>query len=193
MTQHLAEYALGSVFLAWTGLTLLQAVDQTFDTNATRRLPRVVAFLVPNWNFFAPHPGEWDYHLLYRRVDATDEAPSWNELPRVNRTRSRLKWLWNPNMHVMKALFDITQELTSVLSEQEESPDDANERPPDDGKLRAVEDSSVQLSPQYLYLLNYVVSNADLDGAAKVQFAILAHKPQVDDTEPMFVSGVHEV
>jgi len=93
--------------------------------------------LIPEWRFFAPNPGQHDYHLLYRDKFQDGSLTQWTE---IMLTTQRRWWnmVWNPGKRGNKAFLDTVIEFAqSAIS----------------GSDRALE-----LSIPYLTLLNYVSS-----------------------------------
>lgn len=132
---------------------------------------------------------------MHRGVSTDQAVTGWNEVTEANRTKHRFKWLWNPQMHRMKALFDFSQALT-VSVPNEDAPQvqsdssllEANENQ----DLKKFDSEKVVLSLRYLYILNHITSIIDTNSFEKVQFMIIRHNPQTDVTDPIFVSEFHE-
>ena len=62
--------ALATILTIWFVLSALNQIDPI----STRLAPYDPLGLLPRWTFFAPHPGIYDYHLLYREC-ASVETP----------------------------------------------------------------------------------------------------------------------
>lgn len=107
-----------------------------------------VAGLIPSFSFFAPNPARSDCHLVYRHVLSTSDVTGWTEAFHWQPTA--LRWLWNPDRRVEKAISDASSHLA--------------QRKQADG---------VQWSTAYLLLLNHVSALPRPAGAVAVQFALL--------------------
>ena len=62
--------------------------------------------LLPIWTFFAPNPGQTDYHLLYRDKLSDGTVTELREIE-VTETRRWISFLWNPEKHSKKVLSDV--------------------------------------------------------------------------------------
>lgn len=193
------------VFSVWTLGTLVSTAQNTISRDLVPESVQRALFLAPNWNFFAPYPGKWDYHLLYRDRLADDSLTEWREADELTETPHRFKWGWNPQMFRMKALVDFNQGLTKVVSGD---PDEASEQgsgddstaPPTDAEssdstndLEAVETKRHLVSSEYLLLLNYVTSKEHHEEAEETQFMIMRSSLRDEEPEPMFISSSHEL
>lgn len=183
-----------AVFALWVVATIVVTAETWTDGTPVSDWLGDVTLFVPNWNFFAPHPGQWDYHLLYRDRLADGSVTQWTETTEVTQTRQRLKWTWNPELYKVKGLFDIGQELAKRLTDPET---DAGEEDDDelagDKRLRPVESDDHLLSTQYMLILNYVSDEAHDDDATKTQFMLMRSSLRGDDATPMFVSNFHKL
>lgn len=67
-------------------------------------------YVLPEWRFFAPMPGQSDYHLLYKDWFSGGQSTEWTEVTSV---RQRPYWsvVWNPSKRAHKALLDTVTEL----------------------------------------------------------------------------------
>jgi hypothetical protein len=130
------------------------------------------AGLIPHWNFFAPRPGMWDYHLVYRDRLADGTITRWTEVDIVD---PRRPWhaVWNPRRRQKKSFHDlVTQLMRNSL-----------ELPPDD----------LVLTVSYLVLLTWVSSFPRSDGATATQFAVVFGYGATSDepAQPALVSALH--
>lgn len=113
--------ALATILTIWFVLSALNQIDPI----STRLAPYDPLGLLPRWTFFAPHPGIYDYHLLYREC-ASVETPlgtpamveaaktlvgPWMQVPDLCPGSSRFM-LWNPQRRVTKTITDIVAGLT---------------------------------------------------------------------------------
>jgi hypothetical protein len=131
--------------------------------------------LVPRWNFFAPNPGDRDYHLVVRNRCEDGRLTEWRNVP-IYVPRPRLACVWHPQKRAAKVLNDAVQSLR-FLQRQER-----------------VSDSGLPFSLPYLLLLS-VASRAAAapPEAVELQFAIIEATGH-DDARPLrcaFLSGYH--
>lgn len=132
----------------------------------------VTSWLVPSWTFFAPRPGIYTYHLVYRDIDEVGEVGAWHEV----RTPASTAWwcaLWNPQKTLKKALIDMTMELVRVM------------------KLHHDEPELIKISMPYLSLLTYVTQQPRLTLPEFTQFALLQSTAGRFDT--IFLSALHRL
>ncbi|WP_090303991.1 hypothetical protein [Natronorubrum texcoconense] len=178
----------------WVLATIGTTVETWSDNSPLSDRLGLLTFLIPNWNFFAPHPGQYDYHLLYRDKLSDGEVTAWTETTELTDTPQRLKWLWNPNLYPSKGLFDAGQELTKRLATPEE-PIDIDDEPEESegGNLQPIESDDHLLTIQYMMILNYVSKMDHRDDAEKTQFMLMRSSLRQDDATPMFVSNFHKL
>lgn len=193
------------VFSVWIIGTLVSTTQNTISWDLVPDSVQRALFFAPNWNFFAPYPGKWDYHLLYRDKRGDGSLTEWRETNELTETPHRFKWGWNPQMFRMKALVDFNQGLTKVVSgDSDESSEqgsgddsttpstDAESSDPTDN-LDAVETKRPLVSSEYLLLLNYVTSKDHHEEAEETQFMIMRSSLRDEEPEPMFISSAHEL
>lgn len=135
---------------------------------------RDVLNLVPAWNFFAPTPGQGDYHLLVRYQDADDTITDWRELS-LHDSRPAISFLWNPEKRIRKALFDVAQAAATLA--------------------RASDGDLVVGTIPYLAVLNHVVAAPREPGTTAVQFLVMfSHGVLTDrEPEPVMLSELHDL
>ena len=124
--------------------------------------------LLPLWAFFAPNPGRYDYHLVYRDYDGGGEPLTpWREVAASAR-RSAFGALWNPGKRASKALMDYTQSIARINS------------------------PSVSVTVPYLSLLTVVMAQDGVRDAAARRFVVVATE-RFGTSSPVFVlqSGMH--
>jgi hypothetical protein len=127
--------------------------------------------LIPGWGFFAPNPGRFDFHLLYRDELPVGTVTNWREIP-VTGGRRWHDWLWNPERRLKKVLFDAFTSLSQVE------------------KFGA----DAQLSVPYLLLLSYVSCYPRVYQCQKTQFLLMISLPSEPEREPveLVMSERHE-
>lgn len=64
----------------------------------------------PNWRFFAPHPAQHDYHIVYRSLSELDISSKWASAEVITRHNFR-NIAWFPGRRLEKGIFDIVSEL----------------------------------------------------------------------------------
>src|SRR6185437_2664612 len=118
--------ALALTLMTWFVLSALNQINPI----SARLAPYDPLGLLPRWTFFAPHPGIYDYHLLYRECDsletplrtvqmvdaAKDRLSPWMQVPDICPGSSRFM-LWNAQRRVTKTITDIVAGLTTLRLE----------------------------------------------------------------------------
>lgn len=184
-----AEVALATGFAVWLLASVVNSTEWGF-----RKLGGTgVHHVVPRWNFFAPHPGVADYHLLYRDEHADGHVGAWQEASGFHQPRGPTAAVWHPDKFGKKALFDLTQELMRT----HEGRDDDRERGDVDSSgssvLTPVRSDSIKLTTAYIALLNYVVSRDRPETATARQFVVMRTSGLDGTTEPVFLSAFHSL
>lgn len=182
-----------SVLLLWLGLTVVNATTPGSEFLSERMGP--LHTLVPKWNFFSPHPGRYDYYLVYRDRYVDGEVTNWRRVSGINRPPGKFRWIWNPHLYRSKALFDIAENLSTNASQQYANTRDAAVAVDDGGQLelRSVDLGHLELSVLYLALLRYVSRRDHSPLSESTQFLILQHSRASDRYEPLFLSHFHEL
>lgn len=111
--------------------------------------------LLPLWTFFAPNPGQTDYHLVYRDRRADGSLTEWMELA-ITESRKFHSFVWNPEKRSKKVISDVVATLIESIGPV----------PPDEAEF------AIMLSLPYLVLLNVVSNLAPTPGATHRQFVI---------------------
>lgn len=166
------EALLWAVLAAWFVLTAAAQVSARLRRWVRGHDP---LHLVPQWNFFAPTPGDLDFHLLYRDVSDERTGP-WTEVQQ-ERCRPLLGAVWNPAKRGNKAVVDLCQRLAAEITEAP-----AGHAP-----------AMVMLTVPYLLLLNHVMGFDRGPGVLGRQFLLMT-SGGADATRPatpMFVSATH--
>jgi hypothetical protein len=134
--------------------------------------------LIPQWTFFAPNPGTYDFRLVVRVLDGDGESSPWNEVLPVAR-RGPFSGFWNPDRRIRKAIVDLTQRLVQT------HPSLAD---PD-----AIVSSDVQTARQYRRLLA-CATNGHGDRTGRFQFMVVATTgiEMPEDPHVVFKSALHE-
>ena len=154
----MGDWLIRGVFGIWLLLTVLVLFPKL---NPVIRGLDLLA-LVPEWRFFAPIPGQHDYHVLYRDEFVDGSVTDWTELPLVS---DRRWWniAWNPGKRGNKALFDAVSEFAVHVG---------------------AGDKSVEISIPFLTLLNYISSVARPVVPQYTQFLLMSSQGSLPDHEP---------
>jgi hypothetical protein len=167
MIETLAECLLVGFFATWFIVSVLVLVPRL---NVRIRMSDWFA-LVPEWKFFAPEPGRWDYYLVYRDQLMDGSVTEWTEAIVAG---SRTKWnaFWNPTKRGRKALLDATNELAAHIR---------------------VEDRGIEASVPYLTLLNHVSALPRPAASEFTQFVIVRFHATNSPEQPdvIFTSSLH--
>lgn len=117
--------ALAAILVIWFALSALNQINPI----STRLGPYDPLGLLPRWTFFAPHPGIYDYHLLYRECESVEtplttpqmcEAAKhvvgpWMQVPGIYPDAGSSRFmLWNPQRRVTKTITDIVAGMTQL-------------------------------------------------------------------------------
>jgi hypothetical protein len=148
-----------SVAVAWTLLSILNQFEQ-LDFPFVRFLRALDIFnLLPLWTFFAPNPGQSDYHLIYRDRYQNDNISEWAQIA-LSESRRWYSFFWNPHKRSKKVLSDIASSLIASLPAYNDSLE------------------GLMFTTPYLILLNVVshqppVNPLGLTGRVERQFLLL--------------------
>lgn len=144
------EIIIGLVLAGWLAASVLNQLNfKWFDGIRQRD-----AFsLLPIWSFFAPHPGQSDYHVVYRDRRADGSLSGWNEI-QISDVRRPYSWLWNPEKRSKKVISDVVAMVADASS----------------GAPRG---NGLMLTLPYLLVLNVVSHLAAEPTATHRQFLIL--------------------
>ena len=169
MFQKGAEVVLIVLFAAWFLISLVSLVPSW--RNHIRRYDRLT--LIPEWKFFAPNPGQWDYYLVYRDQLPDGNVTDWTEVA-VDAPRAWWNVIWNPAKRGNKALTDCVVLLAKHL---------------------AAQDPAIEASVPYLTLLNHISSFPRLGGTEYTQFALIQFHARGSQEEPelLFSSALHSL
>jgi hypothetical protein len=167
--QKAAEVLLIGFFAVWFVISVLCLLPSLRDH--IRR--RDVLTLIPEWKFFAPNPGQWDYHLVYRDQLPGGILTDWTEVAEVT-PRAWWNAVWNPAKRGNKALADCVVVMAKHI---------------------VAEDGVIEASVPYLTLLNYISSLPRLGRTEYTQFALIQFHARGSREEPelLFVSALHSL
>lgn len=102
--------------IAGAAVLLLTLAGQHPHRDFNRVRARDHFSLLPNWRFFAPQPATFDYHFLYRTVDADRAASTWYDASGIV-DRKPMHLFWFPTRRVDKSVFDACQEIIPCLDQ----------------------------------------------------------------------------
>lgn len=152
MLTTAVEVVVASLLALWfVGSVLNQFQFEWFDK--IRNLDHFS--LLPLWTFFAPNPGQTDYHLVYRDRRADGVTTDWMEVA-ITQSRKFHSCMWNPEKRSKKVISDVVATLMESIPSV----------PPDKAAF------AIMLSLPYLVLLNFVSNLAATPGATHRQFVI---------------------
>jgi hypothetical protein len=164
------------LFGSWLVLTLLFQL-QLEGSKKWNWIPVLDIFsMVPRWTFFAPNPGQSDYHLLYRDIWLNGNTSNWKEV-NIGYSDNYTTILWNPLKRKSKAIHDI---FSQVIVEIKAKPDDLQR---------------LKISLPYLMILNHVNALDHDIHTAKVQFMIMEAFGYNENKEPQIalLSDMHRL
>ena len=164
------EIGLATLFALWWGVSVATQIPKCRSFIQRRDILN----LAPAWNFFAPTPGQGDYHLLYRDRDSAGEITDWHEISDAD-SRPWWTFAWNPGKRPRKALFDVAQACALIS--------------------RATDADLLPCTFPYLVLLNHVSALPREDDALATQFLIMYSHGTVSDREPepVMISNLHDL
>jgi hypothetical protein len=158
-----------TIFCAWIVASVLVYVPSLKTTIRRRDL----FALVPQWNFFAPHPAQHDFYLLYHDQLQDGSITEWTE---VASFAERPSWsiVWNPWKRTNKALFDAVTDLARHV--QASMP-------------------ALELSIPYLTLLNYISGIPRFGPTQFTQFLVMRSGGSDGHPEPelFYLSQLHSI
>jgi hypothetical protein len=167
MTTVWAQSLLAVLFGFWIVLTVLQ---HTSPELAKRIAHADIFGLVPIWTFFAPKPGTIDWLLLYRLELEDMSFSAWSPVRYSVRLGHYPRMFINPYKKINKATADLVGAF-----EQER---------------RVANGRNMLLSVPYLVWLN-VVQRSTCVGFDRVQFCIVGHRANDEDSFHLIISDVH--
>lgn len=158
------DIVLIAVFSGWA----LASVAFQFNHPVIRQWSyRDCVGLLPLWTFFAPSPGQTDYHLVFHDRRSDGGVTPLSEMP-LTEPRKLYSWIWNPEKRSKKVLSDVVQMLIEISADPQCSP------------------TVVLVSTPYALILNAVMQEPRQAGATGRQFVIA-------QTRGFFREGAPEV
>ncbi len=160
-----------------SGWWLLSAVAQLLPRGDAIRRSRM-AWLLPEWRFFAPEPAVYNFSLFARVQTPGGLITEPTRYP--ERTLQRVPIAWNPTGRLQKVDRDVMEHLVSTVREATRLTPERSSRVP----------ASVQLATSYLLLLRRAAafgSPGDL-----VQFGVLRESPDEAEADLIFLSRWHK-
>ena len=182
-------------FGLWVSLTLINSTQRGTGWLMQRLGPMHI--FIPKWNFFSPHPGQYDYYLLFRDKRIDGSVTDWQQIEGVNGEPGLLRPLWNPAIYRSKLLFDIAANLTSNVKQFNEekirSVLTGERTVGTDSDLVSVDLGAIELSVSYLTVLHYVTEHDHDQLSESTQFMLMRHSRASDQYEPLLVSRFHDL
>ena len=166
------DFVIGILLSVWFVLSIVNQFSPRWFT-FIQQFDRLG--LLPIWTFFAPNPGQTDYHMIYRNMYADGSCSEWAEVEIPTRN-GLVASVWNPDKRIVKAIDDAVAGLIQLMREKGER-------------------SEFLLSFSYLFLLNFVSAvNKDNDAASR-QFAIVETRGlnRTETPSLLFVSEFHAI
>ncbi len=189
--------AISSLFALWLGATIGVSVERWFGPN-TERLTRLlgpVRYVIPNWNFFAPRPVRWDYHLVYRDQRADGSLTEWSEVTEISPRSQGRNAFWFPDQYRLKGVAETVQPLIRATKTiTTETPDKSQtDADPHSNQWVDLDPEAIHFKSQYLLLLNLISNKDHVGDAVKTQFMLLQSTTDADEADPVFVSSRHKI
>ena len=181
MLEQVVTVSIGAFFALWFVLSIGFQVRPIAS-----RLGRYDRLgLLPRWTFFAPNPGIYDHHIIFRECDPSvdptvvqleggDALTPWRELDGLC-TGNNVPLIWNPQRRVTKTITDVVNSMAVTRRLFKDKP------------------NLIQFTLDYFLLLHLVQREAR-DGAL-CQFAIIRSHGFIGDRAPnvVFISNFHRV
>ena len=160
----------------WLSLTL---ISQTGFKWNIRIFSFDIFHLIPVWTFFAPNPGVSDYNLLLRLRLSNGTLTCFTPIP-LRSPKNISIALFNPKRRLQKALHDHAQTITIQVAA---------------GQLSEENKDALQLTFNYISLLNYCARLPAAAGSCSLQFMILESFGYHELQEPQLIlnSGFHKL
>lgn len=171
--------ALAIVFGVWFALSIAGQF-QTPSTDAIRRFD--VFQLLPIWTFFAPNPGNSDYHVIMRDRLPDYALTAWRDAMPIP-PQTAITWLWNPGKRRQKVLIDAVSSVAEMCAPN-------GDRALSPETLRR----ALLISSPYLVLLNMVLNCVThAPDATASQFAVVERRGFGVEVQPtlLFRSPFH--
>jgi hypothetical protein len=107
------EIAISALYICW----LVLSICVQFKNKKINRIKNWDHFsLIPSWTFFAPRPGVYDLHLLYRDKYSDGALSYWTEIRIIE--KNKYKMFWNPKKRMQKSLTDSTNSLIKLTQKK---------------------------------------------------------------------------
>ncbi|HAA13649.1 MAG TPA: hypothetical protein DCE41_18925 [Cytophagales bacterium] len=164
---------LGILFTVW----LVVTIGYQVPTSWTQRLKIYdYSSLISNWRFFAPRPIFFDYKMVYRDQLGDGTILPWQEVQMPKGKLNRVV-LWHPEKRWRKAFFNIMRGMSLQRHLFKDLP------------------AALQLTSNYLYLLNIAMGCPHAQGTQKLQFAVLISYGYITERPPKLImhSKFHEL
>lgn len=174
------------LYIIFFGLWLIFTVVWQFEKvrKHSKFLRKINTFnMLPIWTFFAPNPGMYDTHVLYRDKLKDSKLTEWQEIDVVT-YRKFFHFLWNPNKRKNKLVIDAISEVKSIKNNGVE------------GKVEdAILLNQIKFSKGYMLLLNLVFSTKKTHKASVSRQFIVLDSTNIGSERnliPLFYSPFHK-
>jgi hypothetical protein len=130
--------------------------------------------ILPKWTFFAPNPGTFDFHLLFREMDHEGNISNFKEINLLERS-TLISLVWNSNKRLKKALFDLVLDLGSINNYENKD--------------------NYKITFSYLAILNFLSCQRLKSNTIRIQFAIIRSDGYISTNKPtlVFNSDFHDL
>lgn len=138
------------LFIAFWGLF---SIVYQFKINPLQKLPKEFTVLLSRWSFFAPNPGTYEFHLLFRSKEVSGKINDWKKIG-TTENRHLSNAIWHPEKRAKKLIIGSIRTLAASQFEN-------------------VEDISCQKNMGYLHLLSFIMSFPHQKDEISRQFLVI--------------------
>lgn len=173
-------------YIAFFGLWILLTIFWQFDyiRKTSALIRKLNTFnILPIWTFFAPNPGMYDTHLLFRDKLENGDITNWKEVDVVQK-RKLYHFIWNPLKRKNKLIIDAISEVKTIKNSESQYATD-----------KAVLDNQIKFSKGYLLLLNIAFNSKKLNSNSKSRQFIVLDSCNLNSNRsliPLFFSPYHK-
>lgn len=169
-----------TLFAAWFVCSVLWQFEPLREKRFLRRANLLRG--LPIWTFFAPRPGMWDTHILYRDRLADGRTTPWAEV-NLGEARRPFHWLFNPRKRLDKLAVDAVSDVKTVKILGERL-----------GTEEEILQQQVKLCKGYLLLMNIIFAQVrTASDSTSRQFAVVESSMAEGERtlRPLFFSPFH--
>lgn len=169
-------------FGLWLVLTIVWQFENVRAKN--KHIRAINTFnVLPIWTFFAPNPGMYDTHLLFRDKFDDGKLSDWQEID-VVQIRKFYHFIWNPHKRINKLVIDAISEVKTVKNSGLEHKTD-----------EFVLSNQIKFCKGYLLLLNIIFNSKKLSRTSTSRQFIVLDTFNVGEERnliPLFYSPFHK-